>query len=97
MTDTLEEIDTISQRAGLSRRDGHRLLGILVNERRVLRDGKGVKGDPYRFRLNSIHAGVLSYKHESNCTKPDSIHATPPSPCTNSNGPNDLGEVVDVD
>jgi hypothetical protein len=97
ITDTPEEVDVISQRAGLSRRDGHRLLGILVNEGKVLRDGKGVKGDPYCFRRNSIHAGGLSYKHESNCPKPDSIHATPPSACMKENSASQLVEVVDVD
>jgi hypothetical protein len=90
LTDQWEEIDTIVKRAGLSQREGHRLLSLLVEEEKALRDGKGRKGSPYLFKRNSIHAGGQSIGHESNSTKADSIHATPPSPRTNSN------EVIDL-
>jgi hypothetical protein len=88
LTDTLETVDTIATRAGLSKREGHRLLEILVKEGKAIRTGKGVKGDQYRFCRNSIHAGSQSIGHESNSLKPDSIHAAPPSPCTNGIVPN---------
>ncbi len=89
-----EEVDAIVKRAGLSRREGYRLLNILVKDGVAQREGKGVKGDPFRFTKNVIRATPLSLGHESNCTKPDSIHATPLSPCTNSIEPNAMEEIV---
>jgi hypothetical protein len=88
LSDSLEAADTIAKRAGLSQREGHRLLGILVKGGKAFREGKGVKNDPYRFRRNSIHAGGQPIGQESNSLKPDSIHAAPPSPCTNGIVPN---------
>lgn len=87
LKDELEEPEAIAKRAGLSQREGYRLLGILVKEGKVVRVGKGVKNDRYRFRLNSIHAGGQSIGHESNSMEADSIHATPPSPCMNGKVP----------
>ena len=82
-----EGADTIAKRAGISPREGYRLLGVLVKEGKALRDGKGVRGDRFRFRHNSIHAGGQSLGHESNSPKADSIPATPPPPCTNEKNP----------
>lgn len=84
LPDQWEEADAIAKRAGLSQRDGYRLLTILVEEGKALRDGKGKKGSPYRFTKNAIHAPPQPYRHESNFAKADSINAAPPSPCTNS-------------
>jgi hypothetical protein len=96
LSDQWEEPGTIAKRAGVSTREGHRLLNLLIVEGKALRDGKGVKGSPFRFKRNSIHAGGQSIGHESNSTKPDSIHATPPSPCTNSIEPDVVAEVIDL-
>ena len=90
LSDQWEEADVIGKRAGLSRREWHRLLTLLVTEGKALREGKGRKGSPYQFKRNSIHAGGQSIGHETNSTKADSIHAAPPSPCTNEN------EVIDL-
>lgn len=90
LSDQWEEADAIGKRAGLSRREWHRLLTQLVAEGTALREGKGRKGSPYQFKRNSIHAGGQSIGHETNSAKADSIHATPPSPCTNEN------EVIDL-
>ena len=80
LSDQWEEPDTIAKRAGVSKREGHRLLKLLFVEKKALRDGKGVRGSPYRFKRNSIHATPLSLGHESNSTKADPIHATPHPP-----------------
>lgn len=93
LTDAWEEADFISKRAALSSREGYRLLNLLVGEGKALREGKGRKGSPYRFK-NAIHATPLSLGHESNCSKSDSIHAAPPPPCTNGNGMNVVEEVL---
>lgn len=90
LSDQWEEADAIGKRAGLSRREWHRLLTLLVTEGKALREGKGRKGSPYQFKRNSIHAGGQSIGHETNSIKADSIHAAPPSPCTNEN------EVIDL-
>ena len=90
LSDQWEEADVIGKRARLSQREGYRLLSLLVEEGKALRDGKGKKKSPYRFKRNSIHAGDQSIGHESNSTKADTIHATPPSPRTNGN------EVIDL-
>jgi len=85
LSEQWEQAEMIVKRAGLSTREGYRLLNILVEKGKVLRDGKGRKGSPYLFKRNSTHAGGHSLGQESNCTKPDSFHATPPSPCTKEN------------
>lgn len=85
LTDQPEEADVLAKRAGLSRREGYRLLRLLVKDEMAQQDGKGVKGDPFRFAKNAIRATPQSYRHESNSTKTDSFRATSPSPCTNGN------------
>jgi archaellum biogenesis ATPase FlaH len=97
LSDQWEEADAIGKRAGLSRREWHRLLNQLVAVGTALREGKGRKGSPYRFKRNSIHAGGQSIGHETNSTKADSIHATPPSPCTKGNPSCETEEVIDCD
>lgn len=97
LSEQLNETGVIAKRAGLSQREVHRLLNILVGEGKAIREGKGTKGSPYRFKTNAIHATPLSIGHESNSTKADSIHATPPSPCMNENSASQPVEVVDVD
>lgn len=95
LSDQWEEADTISKRAALSLREGHRLLNLLVSEGKALREGKGRKGSPYRFK-NAIHATPQSLGHESNCTKSDAIHVAPLSPCTNGIEESMLGEEIDL-
>ena len=51
-----EEAEPITKRAGLTRRDGYRLLDLLVKREKALRNGKGKKSDPFTFRLNSFRA-----------------------------------------
>jgi len=96
LSDQWEETEVIAKRAALPTREGYRLLNILVEEGKALRDGKGKKGSPYRFKQNSIHAGGQSIRHESNSEEADSIHATPRSPCTIGNEDTALGEEVDI-
>lgn len=95
LSEQWEQAEVIAKRAGLSTREGYRLLNIMVKEGKALRHGKGRKGSPYVFKRNSIHAGGQSVGHESNCTKPDSILATPPSPCMNENSTLDVVEVIE--
>lgn len=97
LSDQWEETDAIVKRAGLSRREGYRLLNILVKDGVARREGKGVKRDPFRFMKNAIRATPPVLGHESNCTKPDSIHATPTPPCTNRNALYEPEEVNLVD
>ena len=80
-----EEAATIAKRAGLSLREGHRLLTILVGEGKALQDGKGKKGSPYRFMKNAMHVPPPPYRHESNDTHADAMHVTHQAPCTHSN------------
>jgi AAA domain-containing protein len=96
LSDQWEETEVIAKRATLSQRECYRLLNLLVGEGKALRDGKGKKGSPYRFKQNAIHAGGQSIGHESKSTKIDSIHATPPSPCTNGNPFNETEEEIDL-
>jgi len=80
-----QEVEPLAKQAGLSLRETHRLLGLLVAGGQALRDGKGRKGSPYRYK-NTIHATPPpkgAGLHESNSTSPNTIHATPPSPCMN--------------
>jgi len=97
LTDEWEDAETIAKRAALSYRERYRLLDTLVTEGKALRDGKGVKGEPFRFRKNSIHAGGHSIEHESNSRKADSIHAAPPSPCTNGIPAEECQEEINLD
>lgn len=80
LTEEWEEAEPITKRAGLSKRDGYRLLGLLVDQGKALKDGEGKKGAPFVFRKNAICATPPVYRHETNSDKPDSICATPPVP-----------------
>jgi hypothetical protein len=79
-----EEAGQITKRAGLSKRDGYRLLTLLVEEQKVLRAGEGKKGAPFVFKRNSIRATHPVYRHETNSKQTkgitNSIRATPPVP-----------------
>ena len=57
-----EEADAIAKRVGLSQRDGYRLLTLLVGHGKALRDGKGKKGSPYRFKKNAIQFDPPAYR-----------------------------------
>ena len=50
LTDTPEEIAALAKKAGLSRRDATRLLDLLVKDGETVREGKGKRNDPHRFR-----------------------------------------------
>lgn len=52
--DELEDAGTIIKRAGVSFRDGYRLLASLTETGEAYREGKGRKGDPYRYRKNAL-------------------------------------------
>jgi putative DNA primase/helicase len=80
LSESWEEAEPITTRAGLSKRDGYRLLGFLVDQGKALRDGEGKKGHPFLFRRNSIHATPQFLRHETNHGNPNSIRATPPMP-----------------
>lgn len=109
LKDEPEQPETIARRAGLSSRDGYRLLGMLLKEGKVVREGKGVKSSPYRFHKNSIHAGGQSLGVDLNTnSEPETSFdsSTPLSPCMNGNVPqqpdgeevpvgSDTGEVTD--
>lgn len=80
LPDEWEDSETITKRAGLSRREGYRLLGILHERGDALRDGEGRKASPYRFQRNSIRATPLVYRQETNSQLDDTIHASPQDP-----------------
>lgn len=54
LSDELEDAGTIIKRAGVSLRDGYRLLASLAEAGEAYREGKGRKGDPYRYRKNTL-------------------------------------------
>ena len=56
LSEDWEKAESITKRAGLTRRVGYRLLDLLVEEGMALREGQGKKSDPYRFKKNSIRA-----------------------------------------
>jgi len=97
LSSSLEDPATISQRAGVSLREGYRLLALLVGSGEASQAGKGRKGSPYRYR-NAIHAtppvlgGAL---HESNSGKTDSLSCNPPTPCMNENSTLQFVEVIE--
>ena len=64
-------------------------------EVKALREGKGCKGSPYRFKRNSILAGGLSIGHEWNSTSADAIHATPHPPARMELAAQSSEEVID--
>jgi len=96
LSDQPEEADVLAKRAGVSRREGYRLLRLLVEDERAQQDGKGVKGNPFRFATNAIRATPQAYRHESNSAKADSFRATPPPPRTNRNQSCETEEVIDL-
>ena len=50
LTDTPEEIADLAKKTGLSRRDATRLLDLLVKDGETIREGKGKRNEPHRFR-----------------------------------------------
>ena len=94
----LEAPEMICKRAGVSLRDGYRLLSLLVETGEARREGKGRKGSPFRYARNSIHATppVLEETlHESNSTQSDSISCAPPVPRMNENTSLQCMEVIE--
>jgi predicted ATP-dependent serine protease len=83
LSDELEDAETIIKRAGVSLREGYRLMPSIVEAEEAYREGKGRKGDPYRYRKILFHAAPLSYRHERESVPPDSDSCGPPSPRTN--------------
>jgi hypothetical protein len=93
LPDEWEEAEPITKRAGLSRRDGYRLLAKLVEEGKALRDGKGKKKDPFVFKAIRFVQPSRSIEHETNPEKPNLICATPHSPAQNES---EAGESIDL-
>jgi hypothetical protein len=58
LSDQWEQAETLAKKAGISHREGRRLLGILVEKGEAIIDGKGCKGSPFVYQRNSIPAGV---------------------------------------
>ena len=50
LTDDSQETEALAKKAGLSRRDATRLLDLLVQDGEAIREGKGKRNDPHRFR-----------------------------------------------
>jgi phage/plasmid primase-like uncharacterized protein len=50
LTDDPQETESLAKKAGLSRRDATRLLDLLVKDEETIREGKGKRNDPHRFR-----------------------------------------------
>ena len=50
LTDDPQETESLAKKAGLSRRDATRLLDLLVKDGETIREGKGKRNDPHRFR-----------------------------------------------
>ena len=78
-----EEAEPIIKRAGVSLRDGRRLLGLLVKNNEAQRTGGGKKGDPYRYQQFPFMQGPPSIGHETEtemAVREDSLSCTPPYP-----------------
>ena len=58
LTDQGQTVEQLSITTGLSKHNISRSMKRLVD--RVKREGKGVKGDPYKYSLNSIHPSTDS-------------------------------------
>ncbi|MEK6801910.1 MAG: AAA family ATPase [Nitrospirota bacterium] len=89
LSDDWEDGEAVAKRAGLSRRDGSRLLGILVEQGKANRNGKGRKADPYTYRRSSFLAGPPVYRPETNSEQANSFLAGPQplhSPARNESG-----------
>ncbi len=56
ITDQWEDTKTIAKRIALSQRVVSPLLKRLVQDGKIVQDGEGVKGNPFRFRKHSILA-----------------------------------------
>jgi hypothetical protein len=50
LTDDPQETESLAKKAGLSRRDATRILDLLVKDGETIREGKGKRNDPHRFR-----------------------------------------------
>ncbi|MEX5215306.1 MAG: AAA family ATPase [Nitrospiraceae bacterium] len=86
LTDTFEGRETISQRAAIPYRDTCRLLDALAARKEIDQTGKGRRGDPFRYRRNSIPATppVLAPPLQERNSGRDEFHSCNPSyPCKN--------------
>lgn len=100
LTENYEKAEILTQRAGVCRRDAQRLLNDLAqNDDEVERKGDGRKGDPYLYRLNSIHAsppvlgGTL---HETNPSQMTFDSCDPSSPHMNEHSASLTEEVINL-
>ena len=50
LTEKPEATPVLAKKAGLSRRDATKLLSLLLDNGETIREGKGKRNDPYRFR-----------------------------------------------
>lgn len=75
LSDEWEEVGTQAKKAGISSREGRRLLDLLAKDGKAIVEGKGVKGSPRVFKRNSIPAGGGGYREYTNRNSGDSIPA----------------------
>jgi hypothetical protein len=73
-----ELMDRISKAAGTSTATANTVIGNLMDERKIERLGRGVKGDPYRYILSFNREGVRDKrKVETDATPPESGYPLP--------------------
>jgi putative DNA primase/helicase len=76
LTEQPEEITTLAKHAGVSRRDATRLLSLLLENGETIREGKGKRNDPHRFR-RFVSGNPPISKDASKQETLDSFLATP--------------------
>jgi hypothetical protein len=73
-----ELMDRISKAAGTSTATANTVIGNLMDEGKIERLGRGVKGDPYRYILSFNRGGVRDKrKKETDATPPESGYPMP--------------------
>lgn len=73
LTGSEQSTEELIEKTGLSKQDLSRAMGQLGN--RVMRSGQGHRGDPYRYRRNSIHPATICVSATSDKTNqpPESV------------------------
>ena len=71
-------MDRISKAAGTSTATANTVIGNLVDEAKIERLGRGVKGDPYRYiRSFSLDFNPLTVEKETDATPPECSYPRP--------------------
>lgn len=96
LSDQFEEAESILKRAGLNRTQGYGLLSLLMKEGVALREGKGRKKDPFRYKKNSSVQAPQSIGTDETLSPIGFISSNPPLPWTNENNSSVQGQEPEI-